>query len=99
MAVKCVSAARPDCATSAWGILCEWLDGRSYARSLSLLDNLMLRERLGQSLTEYYFASHATKEGNTSANSSGRSPTPPSPELPPCGRTIEAPSLTPKTHW
>jgi hypothetical protein len=40
-AVKCVSAARPDCARAAWDILCERLDGRSFARSLSLMDNLM----------------------------------------------------------
>jgi hypothetical protein len=52
-AVKCVFAARPDCATAAWDILCERLDGRSFARSLSLMDNLMLRQRPGQSLTEY----------------------------------------------
>jgi hypothetical protein len=29
------------------------MDGRSFARSLSLLDNLMLRQRPGQSLIEY----------------------------------------------
>jgi hypothetical protein len=42
-AVKCVSATRPDCATAAWDIVCERLDGRSFVRPLSLLDNLMLR--------------------------------------------------------
>jgi hypothetical protein len=52
-AVKCVYAARPDCATHAWDIVCERLDGRSFARSLSFLDNLMLRQRPGQSLTKY----------------------------------------------
>jgi hypothetical protein len=46
-AVKCVSAARPDCATAIWDIMCERLDGRSFARSLSLLDNLMLCQRPG----------------------------------------------------
>jgi hypothetical protein len=51
-AVKCISsAARPDCATAVWDILFERLDGRSFARSLSLLDNLMLRPRPGMSLT------------------------------------------------
>jgi hypothetical protein len=50
-AVKCISAARPDCAIAAWAIMCERLDGRSFARSLLLLDNLMLRHRPGQSLT------------------------------------------------
>jgi hypothetical protein len=52
-AVKFVSAARPDRATAAWDVLCERLDGRSFARSLSLVDNLVLRQRPGQSLTEY----------------------------------------------
>jgi hypothetical protein len=52
-AVKCVSADRPECATAPWDILCERLDGRSFARSLSLLDNLMLRQRPGHALTEY----------------------------------------------
>jgi hypothetical protein len=41
-AVKCVSAARPDYATAAWEILYERLNGRSFARSLSLLNILML---------------------------------------------------------
>jgi hypothetical protein len=40
-AMKCVSPARHDCAAAAWDILCERLDSRSFARSLSLLDNLM----------------------------------------------------------
>jgi hypothetical protein len=52
-AMKCVSPARPDYATAAWDILCERLDCRFFARSLSLLDNLMLRQRHGQSLTDY----------------------------------------------
>jgi hypothetical protein len=51
--VKCVSAARPDCATTVWDIMCERLDGRSFARSLSVLESLKLKLRLGQSLTEY----------------------------------------------
>jgi hypothetical protein len=51
--VKCVSVARPDCATAAWDIMCERLDGRSFVRSFSLLDILMLRQRAGQSLTKY----------------------------------------------
>jgi spore cortex formation protein SpoVR/YcgB (stage V sporulation) len=42
-AVKCISAARHECATAAWDIMCERLDNRSFARSLSLLDNIMLR--------------------------------------------------------
>jgi hypothetical protein len=44
-AMKCVSSARPYCAASAWDILCERLDSRSVARSLSLLDNLMVGQR------------------------------------------------------
>jgi hypothetical protein len=52
-AVKCVSPTRPDCATAAWDILCERLDYRSFARSMSLLDNLMLTHGLGQSLNDY----------------------------------------------
>jgi hypothetical protein len=51
-AMKCVSPAHPDCATAAWDILNERLDSRSFARSLNLLDNLMLKQRRGQSLTE-----------------------------------------------
>jgi hypothetical protein len=42
-AMKCVSAARPDCATAAWDILCERMDCVSFARSLSMLDILMLK--------------------------------------------------------
>jgi hypothetical protein len=53
LVVKCLSDAHPDCATAAWDIMCKRLYGRSFARSLSLLDNLMLRQRPGQSLTEY----------------------------------------------
>jgi hypothetical protein len=34
-------------------MLCERLDGRSFARSLPLLDNLMLSQRPGQPPTEY----------------------------------------------
>jgi hypothetical protein len=33
--------------------MCERMDGRSFARYLSLLDNLMLRHSPSQSLTEY----------------------------------------------
>jgi hypothetical protein len=43
-AVKCIFVDRPD-------IFCERPDSRSFAPSLSLLDNLMLRQRPGQSLT------------------------------------------------
>jgi hypothetical protein len=42
-AVKCISTARHDCRAAAWDIMCERFDNRSFARSLSLLDNLMLR--------------------------------------------------------
>jgi hypothetical protein len=42
-AIKCVSTARHDCAKAASDIMCEIPDGRSLARSLSLLDNVMLR--------------------------------------------------------
>jgi hypothetical protein len=52
-ALKCVSHARPCCATAAWDIVCERLDCRSFAPSLSLLDNLMLRQRPYQSLIDY----------------------------------------------
>jgi hypothetical protein len=41
-AVKCIFVARLDYATTAWDILCEGVDGRSFAHSLSLLDKLML---------------------------------------------------------
>jgi hypothetical protein len=46
-AMKCVSLARLDCAAAAWDILCERRDNRSFARSLSLLENLMVRQRHG----------------------------------------------------
>jgi hypothetical protein len=52
-AMKCVSPARPDCATAAWDIMCDRLDCRSFARSLSLHDNLMLKQRHGQSPSDY----------------------------------------------
>jgi hypothetical protein len=52
-AVKCISVARLDCATTTWDILCERLDGRSFARSLSMFDNLMLQQRPSLSLIEY----------------------------------------------
>jgi hypothetical protein len=40
--------------------MCERLDCRSFARSLSLLDNLMLKQRPGQSLSDYvHFMRHA----------------------------------------
>jgi hypothetical protein len=51
--MKCVALARLDCAAAAWDILCERLDSRSFARSLSLLDNMMVRQRPGQSLSDY----------------------------------------------
>jgi hypothetical protein len=44
---RCVSAARFDCATADGDILCGRLDGRSFARSLSMLNKLMLRQRPG----------------------------------------------------
>jgi hypothetical protein len=34
--MKCVSPARPDCATAAWDIMFARLDCRSFAHSLSL---------------------------------------------------------------
>jgi hypothetical protein len=46
-AVKCFFDAHHDCATAAWDIMCERMDGRSFARSLSLLDHLMFRQRPG----------------------------------------------------
>jgi hypothetical protein len=52
-AMKCVSLVRHDYAAAAWDIMCERLDNRSFARSLSLLDNLMVRQRPGQSLSDY----------------------------------------------
>jgi hypothetical protein len=58
-AMKCVSRVRPDCATAAWDIPCERLDCRSFACSLSMLDNLMLRQRLSQPLVDYvHFMRH-----------------------------------------
>jgi hypothetical protein len=51
--MKCVFPARPDCAAVAWDIVCERLDSRSFTRSMSLLDNLIVRQRLGQSLNDY----------------------------------------------
>jgi hypothetical protein len=52
-AMKCVSLARPDCAAAAWDIMCARLESQSFARSMSLLDNLMERQRLAQSLSDY----------------------------------------------
>jgi hypothetical protein len=52
-AVKCIFATRPDYATAAWDILCERQDVRSFARYISLLDDLMLRQHLGHSISEY----------------------------------------------
>jgi hypothetical protein len=52
-AVMCIYVARCDCATHAWEILCELLDGHSFARYMSLMDSLMSRHRPSQSLTEY----------------------------------------------
>jgi hypothetical protein len=51
--MKCVSPSRHDCANAAWDILCERLDCRSFARSLFLLDNLMVIQRPRQSLSDY----------------------------------------------
>jgi hypothetical protein len=51
-AVRCITAARPDCGAVVWEILCERLDARSFARSLALLDNIMLRQRPGQTVIE-----------------------------------------------
>jgi hypothetical protein len=36
-AMKCVSLARPDCATATWDIPCERMDCRSFARSFLLV--------------------------------------------------------------
>jgi hypothetical protein len=52
-AMKCASLARPDCTTASRDILCERLDCMSFARSHSLLDNLMLTQRSCQSLIDY----------------------------------------------
>jgi hypothetical protein len=66
-AVKCISDARPYCATVAWDIMCERHDDGSFARSLPLLDNLMLRQRPSQSLTEYaYFMRQSFDDYNES---------------------------------
>jgi hypothetical protein len=43
LVMKCVSPERPDCAAAAWDILCERLDSRAFARSMSLLDNLIAK--------------------------------------------------------
>jgi hypothetical protein len=51
--MNCVSPARLDCAAAAWDIMCERLDSRSFARSLSLMDILMVRQRHGQSRSDY----------------------------------------------
>lgn len=42
-----------DYATATWDTMCERLDSKSFARSLSLLDNLTLKQRPGQSLIDY----------------------------------------------
>jgi hypothetical protein len=52
-AVKCISGARLDCATTAWDIMCERLDGRLFALSVPTLDNMIIRQRTRQSLTGY----------------------------------------------
>jgi hypothetical protein len=66
-AVKCISAVLHDCAIVAWGIMCERLDGRSFARSLYMLDNLMLWQRPRQSLTEYvHFMRKSSDDNNAS---------------------------------
>jgi hypothetical protein len=44
--------ARPDYATNSWDIVCERLDGLSFARSPSPMDNLMLGHGQGQSFRE-----------------------------------------------
>jgi hypothetical protein len=59
-AMKCVSPPRLVCAAAAWDILCERLDCRSFARSLSLLENLMVRQRHGQSLSDYVHSMRQT---------------------------------------
>jgi hypothetical protein len=57
--IKCILDARHDTATVVWDIMCERLDGRSFARSImSLLDNVMFRQRPYQSLTEYVHFMH-----------------------------------------
>jgi hypothetical protein len=61
--VKYISAARSNCA--AWDILCERMDGRSFARSFSMLNNLLLRERPCHSVTEYVHFMRHTFDGYT----------------------------------
>jgi hypothetical protein len=50
-AVKFIYVARPERNAAAWDIMSERLDDRSFARFMSLLNNLMLKQRPGQSLT------------------------------------------------
>jgi hypothetical protein len=59
-AMKCVSPARLDCAAAAWALLCERLNCRSFARSPSLLENVMVRQRHGQSLSDYVHSMRQT---------------------------------------
>jgi hypothetical protein len=59
-AMKCVFPARLDCAAAAWDTLCERLDCRSFARSMSLLENMMVRQRTGQSLSDYVHSMRQT---------------------------------------
>jgi hypothetical protein len=54
-AMKCVSPSRPHCAAVASDIMCERLASRSFARSMSLLDILMVKQRPGQSLSDYVY--------------------------------------------
>jgi hypothetical protein len=64
-ALNCFSPARSDCANAAGDIMCERLDCMSFARFLSLLDNLMLRHRPGKSLSDYvHFLRRAFDEHN-----------------------------------
>jgi hypothetical protein len=63
--MKCVSLARPDFATAARDIRCERSDCMSFTRSLSMLDNLMLKRRPSQSLTYYvHFMRHTFDDCN-----------------------------------
>jgi hypothetical protein len=52
-AVRYITTAQTDCGATAWEVLSERLDARSFARSLALLDNIMLRQRPGQTVAEY----------------------------------------------
>jgi hypothetical protein len=52
-AAKCIFIARRDCVANVWDILCERLDGRSFARSMSLQNNVLLRHRPWHTFTEY----------------------------------------------